>query len=207
MKITTLTSGVAALAVGATLALGGPALARHGGDDGPGDDHGRRHGGHGADDRGDHRRDDHGRRRGGRDDDSDRSRGRGRHHGRHDDDHRGRGRGRGGHGHHGQAGGAKEDRRVEASGPCSSGAWWELKAKDEDGGIEWELEVESHVAGQTWQVLVTQNGETVLTGPATTTGYSPSFSIEDTVMDLAGMDTFVATAQHGDQTCTGTVVY
>lgn len=221
MKIISLTAGAAALVVSATMTLSGPAVASHGSDDGPGDDRGRRHGGHGADDRSDQRRDDRGRDRSrgrrGRGAD-DRARG-GRHRDR-DDDRRGRGRGRGGHGHdhdhgedhhgdddHGHGGGRGDDQRVEASGACSSGAWWELKAKDEDGGIEWEFEVESHVSGQTWQVVVTQNSDEVYSAPATTAGYSPSFSVEDTVADLEGTDTFVATATYGDQTCTGTVVY
>ncbi|GAA4675238.1 hypothetical protein [Nocardioides nanhaiensis] len=224
MKISTLTTGAVALTVGATLALGGPAVARHGSDDGPGDDRGRHHGGRGSDDRAgdDHGRrhggrgsddgpgDDRGRRHGGRGSDDDRSRGRGRHHGRHhDDDHRGRhgGRhgGRGGEDHH--AGGARDDQRVESEGPCTGGARWELKAKDEDGGIEWEFEVDSNVSGQTWQVVVARNGQSVFSGPATTMGPSGSFSVEQTVADAPGTDTFVAMATFADQSCSGTVVY
>ena len=78
----------------------------------------------------------------------------------------------------------------EASGSCSGGSTWKLKAKPDDGQMEVELEIDSNVSGQVWNNKITDNGKKVFKGKRTTGGASGSFSFEIRVPDLAGTDNF-----------------
>lgn len=102
---------------------------------------------------------------------------------------------------------AAKDGDVKASGTCSKGAHWKLKAGARDSGIETEFEVDSNKAGQVWSVRMTDNGTQVFAGKKTTVAPSGSFSVERRVANRAGKDRIVATASNaatGEQ-CTGTV--
>lgn len=96
---------------------------------------------------------------------------------------------------------ANDDRaEVITSGQCSSGARWDLKLKERDGGVEAEFEVDSNVIGQQWAYALTRNGSKVAHGVAITTGPSGSFSVERSVSGSLS-DSFAATATFGGQTC------
>ena len=105
-----------------------------------------------------------------------------------------------------QAAQAKPGRDVRASGTCTQGAGWTLKAKPDDGRIEAELEVDSNVAGQLWTVRLSDNTVLVASGSARTAGASGSFEFRRVIANRAGRDTIVAVATHAGQTCRAQVV-
>jgi hypothetical protein len=94
---------------------------------------------------------------------------------------------------------------VEATGSCTGGGTWELKAKTDDGGLEVEFEVDTNVAGQVFNVRVTDGPTVVFAGKQTTAGRSGSFSVERLTADRVGRDTVKAVAKRPGVTCTGTV--
>ena len=104
--------------------------------------------------------------------------------------------------------GAK-DLEVRASGACSAGATWKLKAKADDGRLEVELEVDSNRNGQTWTWAMRDNGVAVGSGSATTVAPSGSFEVERRIANRAGTDTITATARHAasGQTCSARLVF
>lgn len=101
------------------------------------------------------------------------------------------------------------DTEVRASGTCSSGAAWKLKAKDEDRRVEVELEVDSNRVGQSWRVTLSDNGTTVFSGTRVTTAPSGSFDVERVIANRAGQDVIraVATNVSTGETCRGSVTY
>jgi hypothetical protein len=109
----------------------------------------------------------------------------------------------------GVAGGtaAAKDGDVKASGTCTKGAHWKLKAGARDAGIETEFEVDSNVAGQVWSVRLVDNGVQVFSGKKTTVAPSGSFSVERRIANRGGKDTIVASASNAKtgESCTGTV--
>ena len=102
-----------------------------------------------------------------------------------------------------------KDPEVRASGSCSAGATWKLKAKGDDGRLEVELEVDSNRVGQLWSWSIRDNGVRVAYGTARTTAPSGSFEVERRMRDRAGRDVVTAYARHGatGQTCRARVVY
>ena len=95
---------------------------------------------------------------------------------------------------------------VTASGSCTHGGTWELKAKTEDGGqLEVEFEVDTNVAGQRFTVKVFDGPATVFNGKAATAGRSGSFSVERLTPNRAGVDTITARASRPGNVCAGTV--
>ena len=98
-----------------------------------------------------------------------------------------------------------DDGRVEASGTCTSGGVWKLKAKHDDGRIEYEFEVDTNKVGQVWNVKVTDNGTAVWSGQRTTLAPSGSFSLERTTVNRSGQDKVAATATRGTASCRGAV--
>ena len=96
---------------------------------------------------------------------------------------------------------------VRASGTCSSGATWTLKAKHDSGAIEVEGEVDANHAGQTWNWSISDNGTVVRHGSATTRAPSGSFSVTRRIGNRAGADrvVFRATRPATGQTCRGAV--
>jgi hypothetical protein len=99
------------------------------------------------------------------------------------------------------------DDRVVLTGSCSGTADWKLKVKTDDGRLEVEGEVDSSTAGQQWRWAVRHNGSVSDRGTATTGGRSGSFSVERTIVDIAGTDRVVFRAVHDGQTCRGVVNY
>lgn len=95
------------------------------------------------------------------------------------------------------------------TGNCSAASDWELKVKKDNGKLEVEYEVDSNQAGQTWAVLITDNGNQVFAGDKVTKPRSGSFTARARTANLAGNDTFVATAENAasGETCTGTLVF
>jgi hypothetical protein len=94
---------------------------------------------------------------------------------------------------------------VRASGACTGGGHFELKAKHDDGKIEMEYQVDSNRAGQSWAVRITDNGAAVVSRHATTAGPSGSFTIRKVIADRPGADKIRARATFQSHTCGGAV--
>src|SRR5262245_3403007 len=77
---------------------------------------------------------------------------------------------------------------VSASGACTNGGHFKLKAKHDDGKIEMEYQVDSNRAGQRWAVRITDNGAVVVSRHATTAGPSGSFTVRKTIANRPGRD-------------------
>ena len=101
------------------------------------------------------------------------------------------------------------DPEVIRTGSCSGSADWKLKAKARDGRLEVEGEVDSNKNGQVWRWRIKHNVTVSARGSASTTAPSGSFSVERTMVDLAGTDTFVFRAVHeaSGQVCRGTLSF
>jgi len=94
---------------------------------------------------------------------------------------------------------------VSASGACTNGGHFELRAKRDDGRIEMEYQVDSNRAGQVWVVRITDNGVVVVSRHATTAGPSGSFTIRKVIANLPGLDKIHAHATFKNHACGGTV--
>ena len=94
---------------------------------------------------------------------------------------------------------------VSASGACTNGGHFELKAKHDSGRIEMEYQVDSDQAGQVWAVRITDNSTVVVSRHATTAGPSGSFTIRKVIANQPGPDKIHAHATFNNQTCGGTV--
>lgn len=94
---------------------------------------------------------------------------------------------------------------VKASGACTNGGHFKLKAKHDDGAIEMEYQVDSNRKGQVWTVRITDNGATVVSRHATTGGPSDSFTIQKDIANRPGTDKIHAHATFKNHTCGGTV--
>jgi len=94
---------------------------------------------------------------------------------------------------------------VSASGACTNGGHFELKAKHDDGRIEMEYQVDSNRAGQVWAVRITDNGTVIVSRHATTAGPSGSFTIRKVIADQTGPDKIHAHATFQNHTCGGAV--
>lgn len=100
--------------------------------------------------------------------------------------------------------------RVErASGSCSNGATWKLKAKADDGRIEVEFEVDTNRNGQRWDVKISDNGTRVYHRTRTTVAPSGSFTVHKRITNRAGADAITAKATRTSTgaTCVGHVTY
>ncbi len=97
--------------------------------------------------------------------------------------------------------------QARASGHCSKGSAWTLKARADHGRIQTELEVDSNRVGQSWSVRLTDNGVAVYTGTQVTRAPSGSFSLERRITNRAGSDTVRATARAAStgETCSASV--
>ncbi|GAB3072878.1 hypothetical protein [Phycicoccus sp. Root563] len=98
---------------------------------------------------------------------------------------------------------------VRASGTCSKGSVWKLKAKADDGRIQTELEVDSNRVGQAWSVRLSDNGVLLWSGKRTTVAPSGSFTLGRLVANRAGTDRIRATATTTStgETCSAVVVF
>jgi hypothetical protein len=98
---------------------------------------------------------------------------------------------------------------VRASGSCSLGATWKLKAKQDNARIQTELEVDRNRVGQTWSVRLFDNGVLVASGTATTVAPSGSFTFRRIIANRAGNDTITAVATYAPtgEVCRAKVVY
>ena len=94
---------------------------------------------------------------------------------------------------------------VRASGACTNGGHFELKAKHDDGKIEMEYEVDSNRAGQVWAVRITDNGTVVVSRHVTTAGRSGSFTVRKVIANQPGLDKIHARATFQNHTCGGAV--
>ena len=97
--------------------------------------------------------------------------------------------------------------RVEASGTCTGGGHWTLRAKADDGALEVEYEVDTNVVGQAWKTVVTDNGTTIYRATRTTRAPSGSFEAEVRTANRAGKDVIRATATRNGRTCSGSVTF
>ncbi len=96
---------------------------------------------------------------------------------------------------------------VRASGACSVGATWKLKAKPDDGRLEIELEVDTNRVGRTWAVRITDDGTSVFSGSRTTLAPSGSFTVHVRPTNPAGSDVIRARATDtvSGQVCSGSL--
>ena len=94
---------------------------------------------------------------------------------------------------------------VKASGACTGGGTWKLKAKHDNSRVEIEHEVDTNRAGQPWTVTITDNNATVFHGTRTTTAPSGSFTVRVLTGDRAGADVIRTKATFGTRTCLGSV--
>jgi len=97
--------------------------------------------------------------------------------------------------------------RVEASGTCTGGGTWTLRAKADNGALEVEYEVDTNVVGQAWKTVVTDNGTTIYRATRTTRAPSGSFEAEVRTANRAGKDVIRATATRNGRTCSGSVTF
>jgi hypothetical protein len=65
---------------------------------------------------------------------------------------------------------------------CGAGGELELRAKEDDGGIEVKVKLDRNVAGEDWLVTLTDNGTVRLSETRTTGGSSGSFEMETLLM-------------------------
>jgi hypothetical protein len=89
---------------------------------------------------------------------------------------------------------------VSASGACTNGGHFKLKAKHDNGKIEMEYQVDSNRAGQVWAVRITDNGAVVVSRHATTAGPSDSFTIRKVIANRVGPDKIRARATFNNRT-------
>ena len=94
---------------------------------------------------------------------------------------------------------------VQATGNCTNGGTWKLKAKPDNGKLDVQFEVDTNVAGQVFTVKITDGATVVFKGTKTTAGPSGSFSVARLTANQAGQDTITAVARRVGNTCTGTV--
>ena len=101
------------------------------------------------------------------------------------------------------------DGDVIATGPCSAGSDWKLKASPENGQIEIEFEVDQNVVGDTWRVVMRQNGDRIFRGRRVTQAPSGSFEVRRVVANTTGDDVFTARAENlsTGEVCRGTVTF
>lgn len=101
------------------------------------------------------------------------------------------------------------DGDVIATGPCTAGSDWKLKASPEDGQIEIGFEVDQNQVGDTWRVIIRQNGERIFRGQRVTQAPSGSFEVERRVANTAGDDVFTARAENlsTGEICRGKVTF
>ncbi|MEI2641764.1 MAG: hypothetical protein V9G10_05380 [Candidatus Nanopelagicales bacterium] len=59
-----------------------------------------------------------------------------------------------------------DDAEFRSAGQCTGSARWELKVKEDDGGVEVEFEVDSNVVGQGWTYELTGPGVCFPAAPA-----------------------------------------
>lgn len=85
---------------------------------------------------------------------------------------------------------------TRASGTCSMGSHWKMKAKPDNGRLEVELEVDSNRNGQKWAVRLTDNRRLVFAGTKVTVAPSGSFEVDRRTANLAGIDHFVGVARN-----------
>jgi hypothetical protein len=85
---------------------------------------------------------------------------------------------------------------VRASGTCSAGSTWKMKAKPDDGRLQVELEIDSNRVGQPWNIRLTDKAAVVFSGRRTTTAPSGSFEVRVLAANRAGTDTFAGVAHN-----------
>jgi len=85
---------------------------------------------------------------------------------------------------------------AKASGRCSAGSHWEIKAKPDDGRMELEFEVDSNRNGQRWAVRITDNRHLIYKATRVTRAPSGSFTVRKLATNQAGIDHFVGVAKN-----------
>jgi hypothetical protein len=95
------------------------------------------------------------------------------------------------------------------TGACSGTTDWKLKVGPEDGRLEVEGQVDSNRVGQTWTWRIVHNGSVSATGTRTTLAPSGSFTVRRTMLNRAGMDSFIWRADnvHNGEVCRGTLSF
>lgn len=97
------------------------------------------------------------------------------------------------------------DRGVRATGTCTGGGTWTLKAKHDAGRIEVEFEVDTNRAGQVWLVAMSDNKTRIYLKHRTTLPPSGSFTSRHVTLNRAGVDVIRARAIKGARMCAGSV--
>ncbi len=96
---------------------------------------------------------------------------------------------------------------VRATGSCSAGSVWKIKAKPDHSVLQVELEIDTRRVGQVWAVGITDNNVRVFSGNRTTAAPSGSFTVALRTANRAGTDSFVGTARNSrtGETCAARV--
>jgi hypothetical protein len=100
---------------------------------------------------------------------------------------------------------AKSAPPVQASGSCTGGGVWHLKAKHDSGRIEIEYQVDTNHAGQVWRVGISDNNVRVFAGNRRTLAPSGAFTVRLLTADRAGADIIRTRAVFGARSCAGSV--
>jgi hypothetical protein len=94
-----------------------------------------------------------------------------------------------------------------ASGRCSAGSHWTIKAKPDNARMEVEFQVDSNRNGQRWTVRITDNRHLVFAGTRATLPPSGAFTVRRLTTNRVGVDHFVGVARNPrtHETCTARV--
>ncbi|MFC6236442.1 hypothetical protein [Longivirga aurantiaca] len=97
---------------------------------------------------------------------------------------------------------------VIATGSCTGGSNYKLKAKPDNGALQVEWEVDQNRNGQVWTWAITHDGVTKASGRATTQAPSGSFSVTRRVVNAAGTHTISGAARNAatGEVCRGSLV-
>ena len=92
------------------------------------------------------------------------------------------------------------DGETTETGTCGNTAY-EMSTEDEDGALEVNFELQSAVPGETWDVVVRQDGTTVLEGRRTT-DEDAELDIDVLVSESDGTSFTVTVTPESGQSCT-----
>ena len=98
---------------------------------------------------------------------------------------------------------------VTKPGTCSKASTSKIKLRPDNGRIETEFEVDQNRVGKRWRVTLAHNGAAAFRGLRTTAAPSGSFSVRRMLVDSAGSDRLVATANalQSGESCRAVVAF
>ena len=85
---------------------------------------------------------------------------------------------------------------AQASGRCSMGSHWKIKAKPDSARMELELQIDSNRNGQRWTVRISDNRVLAYAATRVTVAPSGAFTVHRLMADKPGVDHFVGVARN-----------